>query len=53
MENERYYGTPTFTKDAEYCECERCDGDGWIEVELIYQVQCPTCNGSGKLEIKY
>lgn len=50
MESELIYNTPIFSKDKEYTECERCDGDGWIEM-YEEKMTCPICNGTGKIEI--
>lgn len=57
IEFESTYNTPSYGKDKEYCECEYCSGDGWVEhfydgSASQQALTCPKCNGSGELEIE-
>lgn len=60
MDSELFLNTPTFPKDTEYAECERCDGTG--KVDLLFEdesdgistekMTCWECNGEGQLPIE-
>jgi len=43
-------------RDAEFTECSRCDGDGWIFgdgyiIPSNEKLTCPVCKGDKQIEI--
>lgn len=47
--------SPKDEKEKRYTECEYCDGDGYVDInmdDMWETLTCPKCHGEGQIEIE-